>query len=367
MTKSNFFYDIHGIVRIRSERRLPELGYFLSEASSPEDIDIDVRITANPSRFRCPDSVIYDEIAGRFGFSIIINRDDTTEVFASPLIGMSRHVLYTNVVEPLVRWTLVRKGFALMHGACLAFGNDALFITARTDTGKTTTILHTLRHSADTCTFLSDDMTIFSPNGAVYSYPKPLTISFHTLQAVDAAPLKPLEQLFLQVQSRLHSKGGRQAGMWLNDISMPAATLSAIVQKLIPPPKYMVDRLIPGTTYKDSAQLARIVVIERGPEAEEMLDKSETLSILSANSEDAYGFPPYPHVAHELTRWGDEDLSAQEKHIVAAAVSDLPATYLKSDSYSWYKRLPDLATPESRAPFIASPQINHSFVPSIGD
>ena len=101
------------------------------------------------------------------------------------LVGRSPHVLYTNVVEPILRWRIVEQGYALIHGACLVDGEDAYLITARTDTGKTTTVLKLL----DSCPyeFISDDLTLVAPDGTVLPYPKPLTISNHTLHAVKRA------------------------------------------------------------------------------------------------------------------------------------------------------------------------------------
>ena len=83
-----------------------------------------------------------------------------------PILRHSPHVLYTNVVEPILRWTFVEKGYALVHGACMAFGKDAYLVTARTDTGKTTTMLRILaqeRRAVDNGAFLSDDLTLVSP------------------------------------------------------------------------------------------------------------------------------------------------------------------------------------------------------------
>ena len=337
-------YNIHDIIRVRSERRLPELGYFLVDAPL-EAADIEVRIALKPSAHRRENSIVYSELLGDGGFSIVINRGEArTEVVASPLIGASPHVLYTNVIEPLLRWTFVRKGYALMHGACLAFGDRALFITAQTDTGKTTTILHTIRHNLGACRFLSDDMTIFGQDGRVMNYPKPLTISQHTVQAVGGAPLTAKERLFLKVQSRLHSRGGRRVGMWLSHNKTPAATLNALVQWLIPPPKFMVDRLVPGTTYLDSAQLAQIVLIERGSDYEGELPEGERVATLLANADDAYGFPPYPALAHELNTWNGTNLHEAEKAVVASAIRGVPAVHLRSSSYDWYKRLPGLVS-----------------------
>ncbi len=338
------YYNIHDLIHIRSERRLPELGYFQSKTVL-NAIDIDVHIVGNPKKYATASSICYQEILGNFGFSIAINREETiTQVFASRLIGLSPHVLYTNVVEPLIRWTLVRKGFALMHGACISFKGKALFITAQTDTGKTTTILHTLRNNLDQCEFLSDDMTIFSQDGQVMNYPKPLTISQHTVQAVGGAPLSVSEKVFLKIQSRLHSKGGRKIGMWLSDNKTPAATLNAIVQLLIPPPKFMVDKLVPGTRYLDHSKLSQIVLIERGPTFEGPLDKQSMVTMLLANADDAYGFPPYPRIAKQLSSWQGKDLHEIEKSIVASAIQALPGIHIKSSSYDWYKRLPQLVS-----------------------
>jgi dolichol-phosphate mannosyltransferase len=178
----------------------------------------------------------------------------------------------------------------------------------------------------------------------VLSYPKPLTISQHTLQAVGAAPLSIRENLFLRLQSRLHSKGGRKVGMWLSEAKTPAASLNALVQLLIPPPKFMVDRLVPGTRYGDKAQLEQIVLIERGPDFQASLDDGKKADILLANADDAYGFPPYPSLASRLRSYQGQDLQAQERRIVEAASKRVPGILLRSSSFDWYKRLPGLLT-----------------------
>jgi dolichol-phosphate mannosyltransferase len=359
--KTYFYYSIHDLISIRSERRLPELGYFKSDTVLTT-FDLDVQIVPNPKKHKTASSICYQEILGNFGFSIVINRDEAmTKIFASMLIGMSPHVLYTNVVEPLIRWTLVRKGYALMHGACISFDGKALFITAQTDTGKTTTILHTLRNNVNNCEFLSDDMTIMSTDGHVMSYPKPLTISQHTVQAVGGAPLSFTERFFLKIQSRLHSKGGRRVGMWLSHNKTPAATLNAIVQILIPPPKFMVHKLVPGTRYVGHASLSHIVLIERGPDFEGPLAEDSKVAMLLANADDAYGFPPYPVLADQLRSWQGKDLHEAEKAIVASAIQTLPGVHLKSSSYDWYKRLPQLVHQASS--YVSS--LNTQQVPAI--
>src|SRR3712207_5897214 len=113
---------------------------------------------------------------------------ETVDVVASPLLRWSPHVLYTNVIEPILRWTFVDKGYALVHAACIAFGDAAYLVTARTDTGKTTTMLRMLDaqpKATGNGAFVSDDMTLLTADRQVLTYPKPLTISRHTVAAVN--------------------------------------------------------------------------------------------------------------------------------------------------------------------------------------
>ena len=77
------------------------------------------------------------------------------------------------------------------------------------------------------------------------SYPKPLTISLAYMVAVNAPLLTRRERMTLPIQSRLHSKSGRLFGLFLAKTRLPMATMNAVVQMLVPPPKYHVDRLVP--------------------------------------------------------------------------------------------------------------------------
>jgi putative flippase GtrA len=351
-----YYYNIHDIVRVRSAQRLPELSFFRSQEPL-SNVDIDVKIAFNVAAHQTPNSIHYRESLGRFGFEIVV--DQTTNpirVVTSKLVGFSPHVLYTNVVEPLLRWTFARKGYALMHGACIAQDGTALFITARTDTGKTTTILRTLRENTTDLQFLSDDMSIFSSDGTVRCYPKPLTISSHTLQAMGGTPLKWHENAFLQVQSRLHSRSGRRFAMLISTLHLPAATINAVVQIIVPPPKFMVDRLIPGTQYTLQAQIGQIVVIERGGDYQLPLADAEKFETLIGNAEDAYGFPPYPQIAARLCSWEGDDLHKVEQQIVTEAVDELPALRMGSSKFDWHKRLPVIAGAASGNGYQAEPE-----------
>lgn len=341
--RKSYDYDIHGIVRVSSEVRLPELDYFRT-LDQKEQPDLRVRIaTSSSRRFENSDAFRYSELLGPFGFWVNIARGEPTEVEAGRLLKASPHVLYTNVVEPVLRWMFVRKGYALVHAACMVSDQGAVFITAKTDTGKTTTILRTLTNDGRDCEFLSDDMTVVSRDGAVLSYPKPLTISRHTLEAVSGAPLSLFERLALQIQSRVHSKSGRQTALAMTRTMLPMATVNSIAQMIVPPPKYSIDKLIPGVKIGRSARPSRLLVIERGSEeSETTLHQEDAMQILFANSEDAYGFPPYARLAPYLYEWNGVDLRVVEREIIAEALSGCPATLVSSQQRNWWQRLPAL-------------------------
>ena len=338
-------YDVHGIVTVVSDVRLPELEPFAVEreirnptirvrigklSAKQSDLVTSLAFLARHTR--------YDEGLGRFGFGIEIGIGRSIEILASPLLRWSPHVLYTNVVEPVLRWTVVKKGYALVHGACIAMNGDAYMITARTDTGKTTTILRTLAAN-DEWSFLSDDLTLVGSDGTVLTYPKPLTVSRHTVKAVKTALLSWRERLMLVYQSRIHSRSGRRFAFMLTQARIPTATINAIVQLLVPPPKYPIDRLVPGVRVTKRSKLAGLFVIERGADAIAKLDPDEALEVVLSNCEDAFGFPPYPEIAPFLHGANERDLRDVERRIIAAAVSEIPATLLRSGSMAWSEQL----------------------------
>ncbi len=345
-----YAYNIHNIITIASEGELPELEPFLVKEENPQPT-IRVRI-GTPHAQKIGEQIAaqsgrrylhYREIFGHIGFEIGIEMGERIDVVASPSLRLSPHVLYTNVIEPILRWTFVKKGYALVHGATIAFGKDAYMITARTDTGKTTTLLKILSHQrrdTDQAAFLSDDMTVVSSNGVAMTYPKPLTISYHTLRAVNTDTLTPKEKLVLPFQSRIHSRSGRRFAFLISQTHLPAATINMVVQMLIPPPKYFVNKLVPKVKLTRGASFAGMFIIERGPEGNQPMSNSEALDILLANCEDAYGFPPYDALKEFLYNVDGVDLREVEQNIIRQALGGLPATLIRSSSLDWWCRIP---------------------------
>jgi hypothetical protein len=366
-------YDIHKILSVVSEAPLPELEAF-STSELIADPDIRVRI-GKPSRKPAavntngssrsnghgPKKVrhlYYREMFGKLGFEAEINIGERIEIVASPLLRYSPHVLYTNLVEPVLRWTFVERGYALVHGATIAFGDRAYMITARTDTGKTTTLLKILDHqrrNTDSAAFISDDLTLVKPDGTALTYPKPLTISHHTVQAINSAALTSRERLTLMYQSRIHSRSGRRLAFNMTKArALPMATINTIVQLLVPPPKYHVNRLVPKVKMAHHGTLTGLFIIEKGVEADTHLDEQEAIDILLANCEDAYGFPPYHDIKEFLYISNGVDLRPVEKSIIRSAMHNIPATLIRSNSLEWWRRIPAFVGDEVAAHFQSS-------------
>jgi dolichol-phosphate mannosyltransferase len=334
-------YDVDGMVRIASAVRLPELEFFRCASVGDPDIVIRTRpvggwaprtrvtITSREGRIE------YREHLGPLFANFALDMAEPIVVTAGPLLALSPHVLYTNVVEPLLRFVLTTKGRMLLHAACISIGGQTIMLSAKTDTGKTSTILTMLRQ--DEGVFFSDDMVIIDADGVASRYPKPLTISAHTLRAVPQHRLKARQRMTLSWQSRLHSREGRSVGKKLGAANLPIMSMNAVVQALVPPPKYRVTDLVPCTV-GDRVRMESLYVIERGlPAVVEPVPHHTAITELLENTEDAYGFPPYSSLAPYLTIGGrrHEELRAREREILASAMSRVEVQRIRVPDYSW--------------------------------
>ena len=344
-------YDVHGIVTIGSAVVLKELVSFSSpDLEGPLDIEIvpgrvgtgGFRRRTRVTQYATPAAVAYQEHLGRRGSDFSLEMGDTIKVVVGPMLVRSPHVLYTNIIEALLRFVMVSRGYMLLHSACLELDGRGVMLSALTDTGKTGTILRLLRENESK--FLSDDMTILGPDGIALTYPKPLTISQHTLRAVQAGDLTKKEWRRLRIQSRLHSKEGRGIGTRLGEMNVPIMSMNAFTQYVVPPPKYDVDRLV-TCEHTRSVRVEDLFIIERNEFAVTELEPSMLLDELIANTDDAYGFPPFRYFAPALVvaGLGYEELRAKERTILASALSRVRARRLATPDFSWADHIPALS------------------------
>jgi dolichol-phosphate mannosyltransferase len=350
-------YNVAGFVAIDSAVPLRELAHFeRAELERQADIVVDVGLVGRhrprlrPVVTHAPEFVSYQEHLGRLGANFRLDFADRIDVTVGPLLACSPHVVYTNVVEALLRFVLVSQGRILLHSATLELDGCGVMLTARTDTGKTGTILRLLRERSGR--FLSDDMTIVESDGLAFCYPKPLTISAHTLRAVNQDALRRREHLKLAIQSRLHSKSGRSAGSRLAEMNLPIMALNAVTQAIVPPPKYMVDRLVP-CEFAASTRVKELFVIERGPSAMEELDHDRAIDIMLENTDDAYGFPPFRFFAPAIAIGGEDygRLRERERELVSKFLNDVRVRRLARDDFSWADAIPELVSSREGAWF----------------
>ena len=279
-----------------------------------------------------PPVVHYGEHLGRVGANFTVRFGERIEIVLSAALAHSPHVAYTNVLEALLRFVAAANGVALLHSACVELDGAAVLISARTDTGKTGTVLKLVREYG--ARFLSDDMTVVHPDGRVGCYPKPLTISRHTLAAAQSRELTAREWRRLRWQSRLHSREGRQLALQLSRLNMPIMAINGLVQRVVPPPKYPVDQLVPCQVIR-SSRIGALFLIERGPMAAEPLPVDLAVAQLLANTEDAYQFPPYQHLAPSVVVRGMEHvaLRAREREVIRDALAAVPPTKMASPDF----------------------------------
>lgn len=358
-------YDVAGVVTIGSQIMLPELEFFRAQWVADPDVDIAVRVSdvggrgprrrAAMTEYATESVLRYEEHLGRLGANFRIRLGSPIDIQVGPLLARSPHVVYTNIIEALLRFVLVSRGHMLLHSACVSLNGVGVMLSALTDTGKTATVLRLLRDHGGL--FLSDDMTLISPDGVATCFPKPLTISAHTLRAVQAQDLTPGEWRRLQFQSRLHSKGGRSLALTLSRFNVPIMGINAITQRLVPPPKYSVDRLVPcriGT----STRVEELFIIERGTPRISELGRAETLDRMIQNTDDAYGFPPFRYLAPAITINGQgyAQLREREREILTGFLSHVRSRVVASDRFGWADEIPRLLHAE-RGDLAADPQV----------
>ncbi|HET8786884.1 MAG TPA: GtrA family protein [Candidatus Limnocylindrales bacterium] len=349
-------YDVHGIMRIQSDVRLPELAAFNVGVPVRPDIVIRRRWLGGGPRLRVRtwregDVIRYREHFGLLSAAFDVRLPhgsgaDTSatgpiELDANWLLCWSHHVLYTNMVEPLLRFILIARGHVLLHCAAVDGPNGAIVMSAQTDTGKTSTVLRLLMHHS--WGFLSDDMAIVSPDGTLYGYPKPMTLSSHTMSAVNERRLPAADRFMLAIRSRVHSKQGRSIGHSMGRMNLPIVTINSWVQLFVPPPKYHIQSLI-DCDVVDTAPVDTVVLMERGDPLTEEPSTELTLDRLLENTDDAYTFPPFASFAPEVVVDGmDHDtLRARERQILAAWLEPAWRLRLRVSGHSWSEVIPTL-------------------------
>ena len=347
MIQKKFFnYNIHDIVKVKSEIPLFELEYF--ECKKLDDPDMIVKkMKKNKLGLRFRRSIIddeylssniimYSEHFGSMGSQFEIKFSHPIEISVNELIAKSRHVLYVNLIEPLMRFLMISKGYILLHSACLSLNGHAVLISAPPDTGKTTLSINCVKKGFN---FLSDDMTIIRLPNTALCFPKPMTISAHTFQtAIDAAEVTS-GKLGLKIRSLIHSKSGRQFMRNLSKYNVPIFTINTIGQWIIKPPKFRITDISKSFKVKEKSVVNTLCFLHKEGEEVVDIDKNTALDKAIENSDDAFLFPPYSELLKYIKINGKtaHQLLQEERKMLESFLSGLICLELKSESKSWFK------------------------------
>jgi dolichol-phosphate mannosyltransferase len=340
-----YYYNIHDIVRIQSEVLLYELEYFASESFDSPDLAVKVSssipggiaLTRNITKPKPwdPSYITYSEHFGSLGAKFSMEFSDVIVITVNKMISRSKHVLYVNLVEPILRFMMISRNHVLLHSACVDLEGHGLLLSAPPDTGKTTTVLKCIKKGY---AFLSDDMTIIRLPNEALCFPKPMTISAHTFQTAVNVSDGHSNTGGMRIRSLVHSKGGRSFMHHLAEYNVPIFTLNAIGQIIVKPPKFNVQRLLNSVNIKRSAKVESLYFLERQGNECIILDTETALSTALENSDDAFLFPPYKDLLEYIMIKGKSAhaLLSEERRILEKFFSEISCFTLKSDTRSWY-------------------------------
>lgn len=342
--RDSHFYDIHGFLTVASQIPLDDLAYF-NVAQPSSRVDLHVRVDRHGTPSRVAGAICYDEHLGRFGFGLTVIPGDFTEIVVSPLLETSPEFMYTNVVEPVLRWLMVSQGFALVRAAAVALSEQkemewpAVLIAGQSsmsDGLRKMCVEHGL-------SFMGDDRVVLGRNQEVLSFPKPVTVNqamlpelAHTLQTV----------LTLRLRRWLYSQPIRRLGLFLSERHFPAATINTYLQRFIPQPKYQMNEVSPTIRYADRAPVNFLVFPDKGKEQMgKPLNPEGIIDLLLAPSDDDFGFQPSPLLIKELGLWQGEDWATKEKDIIREAISGVKILAYPEGKDLWWQQVVNLIQP----------------------
>lgn len=110
-------------------------------------------------------------------------------------IGINKEQLFNLVLSFLIQPVLLSKDSTLVHSSSVYFNDQGLLFAAWRDTGKTTVVLKLLSEGA---AYVSEDFTIVTKNGTMFSYPEPMNLTRpHMLKDVKVSWKKLLLSQYL--------------------------------------------------------------------------------------------------------------------------------------------------------------------------
>jgi hypothetical protein len=125
---------------------------------------------------------------------------------------------------------------------------------------------------------------------------------------------------------------------------------NSLTQRIIPPPKYNVDRLV-ECTIKRQTVIENMFIIERGAPGTREVDFDDALETMIENTDDAYGFPPFRQMAPSIVIGEDDyaELRRKERAIMASALQNFRVRNIASDDFTWADRIAEMLATSQKA------------------
>ena len=172
------YYNIHELIKLESTINFPRINYF----KTPVPVKPDIRVITG--KFNdLPESRDSLRLTNKYKLS---RWKIQVEGFESPPIIIhfdgdrlfSHKLLFSAIVEPLIKYILSIKGGTMLHASSLSLNDCGMAFCGQSGTGKTTALLNTLK--LPTSKYYSDDQTIVK-DGVMYCYPTPIGVRTNTL------------------------------------------------------------------------------------------------------------------------------------------------------------------------------------------
>lgn len=215
-------YDIHGLLKIKSNLELPVPSYFQTgEVENP-----DIEIMKQGLDFKKPEGNKVTRIGYYYWFNgsrMRFLHPAGARLELEDLVGRSKVRLNSRfkrfssdatfefLIDRILLIKLAQKECAFVHAGAIEWGGNSALVVAPPDFGKTSTVLSLVGYGAK---LLGDDHVILTPEGKVLCYPRPQTISPQTLTG---GVVKPLG-----VRKRWLAKMGFLYAVYLRMLGSPA-------------------------------------------------------------------------------------------------------------------------------------------------
>jgi putative flippase GtrA len=311
-------YDLHGLLFIESAVPMAALAPFLVEGPLPR-VDLRLLVDRRGTPRCLPGALCYAEGPGRFGFGVTVMPGAYTEVVVSPLLRGAPETLFRQVVEPLLRWLILRQGAALLPAVAMM---DQGRLRLASLPAEVKPSLSTGWRQAEAAGLAHPAPVLVDGSGQAYSLAAP----------VQAGAL-----------TGWRGTWARALGRWLVPMGeQPPGALQAWRAALIERGAVGAESVEPARARRGPVGTA--VVVESGTAPAQRLTVEEAAALLVARLETWYDSPVARRLAEPLAAWGGQNWRAVERQIIAGGLENAIISRQRGKEADWWRAVMPEAT-----------------------